>query len=73
MSTGEHGTFVNFIKLSCNEFVFIYSFECPKKLSENEKMGERGFAKSDMERVALFSEPGYISLNDHYKTTPFSK
>ena len=31
-------------------------------------MGDnKGFAKSDMERVGLFSEPGYITLGDNYK------
>lgn len=30
-------------------------------------MGDRAFAKTDMERVGVFSEPGYISINDHYK------
>ena len=31
-------------------------------------MGDnKGFAKNDMERVGLFSEPGYITINDNFK------
>jgi len=28
---------------------------------------EKGFAKTDMERVALFQEMGYICIGDKYK------
>jgi len=33
--------------------------------TEREK--EKGFAKTDMERVALFQEMGYICIGDKYK------
>ena len=34
--------------------------------TEREK--EKAFAKTDMERVALFQEMGYICIGDKYKT-----
>jgi len=30
------------------------------------KDGVRGFTKTDMERVALFQEMGYVSIGDKY-------
>jgi len=33
-----------------------------------EKEKEKGFAKTDMERVALFQEMGYICIGDKYKS-----
>ena len=33
-----------------------------------EREREKAFAKTDMERVALFQEMGYICIGDKYKT-----
>ena len=34
-----------------------------------EKEKDKGFAKTDMERVALFQEMGYICIGDKYKSS----
>jgi len=35
--------------------------------TEREKEKEKVFSKTDMERVALFQEMGYICIGDKYK------
>jgi len=37
-----------------------------------EKEKEKGFTKTDMERVALFQEMGYICVGDKYKAASSS-
>lgn len=39
----------------------------PNAEMAGEKEKEKGFAKTDMERVALFQEMGYICVGDKYK------
>lgn len=38
-----------------------------KMATEREKEKEKVFSKTDMERVALFQEMGYICIGDKYK------